>query len=251
MDKKTGLFYNSEKKELFPMRKRRTGSMPAGKLFWGIPSAAGSRFTLFRPITALEIHRFYPRNDNHAAPALGNGVGQEDGPPYCGGGFWIHPKIGFDIWDAGKASGVLETGVFFSYFGSVNMLCSVVDERSGTDTMLTFLIDKHVTSLNFSIGHRFEFPEDRSLFFGIYGLFGYAWAASDTRLSENKNTGLDFSQTGDRIRATAGAPVAALMADFGYRFSRYAGVFLSGAYIFNDGVMGNFLFGGGIRVYAF
>lgn len=41
--------------------------MPAGKLFWGIPSAAGSRFTLFRPTTALEIHRFYPRNDNHAA----------------------------------------------------------------------------------------------------------------------------------------------------------------------------------------
>lgn len=186
-----------------------------------------------------------------AAPALGNGVGQEDGPPYCGGGFWIHPKIGFDIWEAGKAAGVLETGIFFSYFGSVNMLCSVVDERSGTDTLLTFLMDKHVPSLNFSIGHRFEFLEDRSLFFGIYGLFGYAWAVSDTRLSENKNTGLDFSQTGDRIRATAGAPVAALMADFGYRFSRYAGVFLSGAYIFNDGVMGNFLFGGGIRIYAF
>ena len=106
------------------------------------------------------------------APALGNCVGQEDGPPYCGGGFWIHPKIGFDIWKSEKVSGVFETGIFFSYLGSVNMPCSVVDERSGTGAVLTFLMDKHVPSVNFSIGHRFDFLQNRELFFGIYGLFG-------------------------------------------------------------------------------
>lgn len=80
---------------------------------------------------------------------------------------------------------------------------------------------------------------------------GYAWAVSDTRLSENKNTEIDFSKSGNRIGGTAGAPVLAVAADFGYRFDKYAGVFLSGAYILNNGVAGNFLFGGGIRIYAF
>lgn len=216
---------------------------------------------IFILLTAVCLTEFLPAQESKIpeflhfsvdfAPALGNGVGQEDGPPYCGGGFWIHPKIGFDIWKSEKVSGVFETGIFFSYLGSVNMPCSVVDERSGTGAVLTFLMNKHVPSVNFSIGHRFDFLQNRELFFGIYGLFGYAWAVSDTRLSENKNTEIDFSKSGNRIGGTAGAPVLAVAADFGYRFDKYAGVFLSGAYILNNGVAGNFLFGGGIRIYAF
>lgn len=89
---------------------------------------------IFILLTAVCLTEFLPAQESKIpeflhfsvdfAPALGNGVGQEDGPPYCGGGFWIHPKIGFDIWKSEKVSGVFETGIFFHI--SEPLICPVL-----------------------------------------------------------------------------------------------------------------------------
>ncbi len=183
----------------------------------------------------------------------GNGVGQKDGAPYIGGGFAFHGKIDYTFWNVEKASGALSAGVQLTLLAANDAFVSVVGENSGLDSNLSFLVDEYLPSLNFSLGHTFSFLDDRNLFLGIYGLFGYAWKIEKSRLNENDNAYFNPSSVPTEAFLQSSTANVAIMVDLGYNFHENVGVVTSGTYIvpISPGVTGNFILGIGLRVNPF